>query len=173
MSFSGKPRAMENFCERLFQEKNPCVLHFWWRPLLFFSSYTTRRSSYLPQICCSFLLNEARGTKGGNLGFLWYFSSPNATSKNPKRVQCIVYRCFKRFILGSYSCFMCHYEQLCHQHRQGACWFAGHWINPRCTLGSPSCFSEIPHLEGNLEGLPLRTCLFTNFRCETVSCGVI
>ena len=29
------------------------------------------------------------------------------------------------------------------------------------------------HLEGILEGSPPRTCLFTNFRCETVSCGVI
>ena len=56
-----------------------------------FSVHTTRRSSYLPQISCSFLLNEARGTKGGNLGFLWYFPSLNATSKDPKRVQWIVY----------------------------------------------------------------------------------
>ena len=51
-------------------------------------------ASYLPQISCSFLLNEARGTKGGNLGFLWYFPSLNATSKDPKRVQFIVYISF-------------------------------------------------------------------------------
>jgi len=29
------------------------------------------------------------------------------------------------------------------------------------------------HLEGILESSALRTCLFTNFRCETVSYGVI
>ena len=31
----------------------------------------------------------------------------------------------------------------------------------------------VSHLEVISEGSPLRTCLFTNFRCETVSYGVI
>ena len=89
--FRGNRGQWKTFESGCYRKKNPCLLHFWWRPLLFFSSYYKKELLHLPQISCSFLLNEARGTKGGNLGFLWYFPSLNATSKDPKRVQWIVY----------------------------------------------------------------------------------